>query len=207
MRERTDHEEFWAGGFGDAYVERSLGNGIAEATKAFFAKALEKAEAPKSCIELGANVGLNLRALRSLYPEQEQFAVEINGEAVEHLRTLLPSRNVFHGSILEFDPLATYDLVLVKGVLIHLEPTTLGEVYEKIHRASSRYILLGEYYNPTPVEIPYRGHGARLYKRDYCGEILDRFGDLRLLDYGFAYRRDERFAQDDLTWFLMEKCP
>ncbi len=65
---------------------------------------------------------------------------------------------------------------------------------------------MGEYYNPTPVEIPYRGHGARLYKRDFCGEILDRFGDLQLLDYGFAYRRDERFAQDDLTWFLMEKC-
>lgn len=205
MRERTDHERFWAGEFGDAYVERSLGAGIADATRAFFATALEKADSPRSCVELGANVGLNLRALKALYPEQEQFAVEINAEAVEVLRAWLPSANVFHGSILDFEPSRAFELVLVKGVLIHLDPATLNQVYELAHGASSRYILLGEYYNPTPVEVPYRGHGARLYKRDFCGEMLDRYADLRLLDYGFAYSRDARFAQDDLTWFLLEK--
>jgi spore coat polysaccharide biosynthesis protein SpsF len=25
------------------------------------------------------------------------------------------------------------------------------------------------------------------------------------VDYGFAYRRDPNFPQDDITWFLLEK--
>ena len=62
-----------------------------------------------------------------------------------------------------------------------------------------------EYYNPAPVAVTYRGHTNRLFKRDFCGEIMTRFPDLRLADYGFAYRRDPSFPQDDITWFLMEK--
>jgi spore coat polysaccharide biosynthesis protein SpsF len=56
------------------------------------------------------------------------------------------------------------------------------------------------------VALPYRGHDERLFKRDFAGEILDRFPDLRLVDYGFRYRRDPNFPQDDVTWFLMEKA-
>ncbi|NDB35890.1 MAG: pseudaminic acid biosynthesis-associated methylase, partial [Flavobacteriia bacterium] len=42
-------------------------------------------------------------------------------------------------------------------------------------------------------------------KRDFAGELLDTFPDLRLVDYGFAYKRDTSFPQDDITWFLLEK--
>ena len=34
---------------------------------------------------------------------------------------------------------------------------------------------------------------------------MERFPNLSLLDYGFVYRRDPSFPQDDMTWFLMEK--
>jgi pseudaminic acid biosynthesis-associated methylase len=91
-------------------------------------------------------------------------------------------------------------------VLIHINPDRLRSVYETLHKASSRLILVCEYYNPTPVAIPYRGHADRLFKRDFAGEMLDAFPDLRLVDYGFAYRRDPAFPQDDITWFLMEKA-
>jgi spore coat polysaccharide biosynthesis protein SpsF len=56
------------------------------------------------------------------------------------------------------------------------------------------------------VSIPYRGHEDRLFKRDFAGELLSRFGDLRLIDYGFVYHRDPKFPQDDITWFLLEKA-
>ena len=65
--------------------------------------------------------------------------------------------------------------------------------------------MVAEYYNPTPQMIPYRGHDDRLFKRDFAGEILDSFPDLSVRDYGFAWRRDPNFPQDDLTWFLLEK--
>jgi len=89
--------------------------------------------------------------------------------------------------------------------LIHINPEALPKVYDALHRATGKYLLVCEYYNPTPVTIPYRGHGDRLFKRDFCGELLDRHRDLSLRDYGFCYRRDPAFPQDDITWFLMEK--
>jgi len=78
-------------------------------------------------------------------------------------------------------------------------------VYQKLYDASSKYLLICEYYNPSPVTVTYRGHNDRLFKRDFAGELLDTFPDLRLVDYGFAYKRDTSFPQDDITWFLLEK--
>jgi spore coat polysaccharide biosynthesis protein SpsF len=109
------------------------------------------------------------------------------------------------GSLLDYEAADTVDLVLVKGVLIHLQPDLLPLAYERIHAATHRLALVCEYYNPSPVAIPYRGHTDRLFKRDFAGELLDRYPDLRLVDYGFVYRRDPVSPQDDITWFLLEK--
>jgi pseudaminic acid biosynthesis-associated methylase len=108
-------------------------------------------------------------------------------------------------SILVYEPARSFDLVLIKGVLIHINPDTLPDVYDKLHQAVGKYLLVAEYYNPSPVAISYRGHSDKLFKRDFAGEIMDRHPDLVLIDYGFAYRRDPNFPQDDITWFLMEK--
>lgn len=91
------------------------------------------------------------------------------------------------------------------GVLIHINPNELKTVYEKLYTSSKKYILIAEYYNPSPVEIPYRGNKERLFKRDFAGEFLDMFPDCKLEDYGFVYHRDNNFPLDDITWFLMKK--
>ena len=97
------------------------------------------------------------------------------------------------------------DISLIKGVLIHINPDMLPTVYEKLYQSSRRFILVAEYYNPSPVAITYRGHADRLFKRDFAGEMLEMYPDLRLVDYGFVYRKDPVFPDDDITWFLMEK--
>lgn len=201
---KTDQERFWAGEFGDAYVARNRGPQCLASNVALFARVLNRTEAVRSVIEFGANIGLNLRAIGQLLPEAKLAAVEVNDRAVSELRKLA-GVTVHHGSILDYVAEAKHDLVLSKGVLIHLDPATLPQVYDLLYRSSARYICLAEYYNPTPVAVPYRGHADRLFKRDFAGEMLDRFPDLRLLDYGFVYRRDPNFPQDDLTWFLLEK--
>ena len=98
-----------------------------------------------------------------------------------------------------------YDLALISGVLIHINPQELQTVYEKLYDSSEKYICMIEYYNPTPAEIPYRGHEGKLFKRDFAGEFLDRYPDCQLADYGFQYHRDHYFPGDDNTWFLIEK--
>ncbi|WP_293073175.1 pseudaminic acid biosynthesis-associated methylase [Moorena sp. SIO4A5] len=89
--------------------------------------------------------------------------------------------------------------------MIHINPDKLAQVYRLLYESSNRYICISEYYNPTPVELNYRGHQGKLFKRDFAGELMDQFDDLRLLDYGFVYHRDNQFPQDDTTWFLLEK--
>jgi len=201
----TEQEAFWAGDFGTNYVRRNQGEKLLAANLNFFVRALASAHGAKSCVEFGANIGMNLRALRLLYPKQEQYAIEINDVAVKSLKEILPEDHIHQGSILEFNVERTYDLALIKGVLIHINPEVLPQVYDKLVAATNRYLLVCEYYNPVPVSIDYRGHKERLFKRDFAGEIMDRHSNLRLVDYGFLYHRDCSFPQDDISWFLMEK--
>ena len=201
----TDQEALWAGEFGDAYTRRSTGSALLAANVALFAQALHRADKPSSCIEFGANVGMCLRALKALFPDQEQAALEINPAAVAILRRSLPDANVIQGSILAFRATRTWDLVLLKGVLIHQNPETLPAVYDSIVAACGRWLLICEYFNPTPVMVEYRGAKDRLFKRDFAGEIMGRHSCMTLADYGFVYRRDPSFPQDDVNWFLMEK--
>lgn len=201
---KTDQEMFWAGEFGSNYINRNPSDFELAARLALFAKIIDRTEEVASLIELGANIGNNLRVLHQLLSGAELAAVEINQDAVDTLNNW-GKATVHHQSILEFQADKQYDLSLICGVLIHMNSDVLPQVYDLLYKLSRRYICLVEYYNPSPVEVPYRGHSGKLFKRDFAGEILDSFPDLRLVDYGFVYHRDTNFPLDDLTWFVLEK--
>ncbi len=206
MRELTEQEKFWQGDFGNQYVDRNVGQPLVAANLALFAKALTRAGRIDSLVELGTNAGNNLQALRQLLPRCELFGVEINANACAQVQAL-DIAQIWQGSLFDFPRTRRYDLTLSKGVLIHLAPELLAAAYAQLYELSERYILIAEYYNPAPVEVPYRGNSGKLFKRDFAGEMLDRYGDLQLLDYGFGYHRDPQFPVDDITWFLLEKRP
>lgn len=210
MSERfnTEQETLWAGDFGDAYTSRNSDPKSVAYRTALFANILKRTRGVRSVLELGANIGQNLLALTNLLPQCNFAGVEINATAAASLGQI-PHVNVFQGSFLQFSPsdLGLYDLTLTSGVLIHLDPTYLSEAYARLYECSRSYICLIEYYNPTPMEVTYRGHAGRLFKRDFAGELLDKYLDLELLDYGFQYHRDYNFPADDGTWFLLRKNP
>lgn len=201
----TPQESFWAGEFGSQYIGRNDSQQLLASNLNFFAKALKQAGKISSCVEFGANIGMNLRALQLLYPGTALRGLEINPDAATQLRAHIGQENVYEGSIFNYSESEQFDLSLIKGVLIHINPEMLHLVYEKLYNASRRFILLCEYYNPAPVAISYRGHSDRLFKRDFAGDMMDKYPDLSLVEYGFAYRRDPAFPQDDISWFLMEK--
>ena len=202
---KTEQEAFWAGQFGNDYIARNQSEQLLAGNLAFFAKVLARTEGVASILEMGANIGMNLRALSPLMPSAQLHAIEINPQAAEVLRGLPFVDSIYEGSILNYVVEQQFDLVFSKGVLIHLAPEMLPEVYDKMVEASSRYVLIAEYYNPSPAEIPYRGHSNKMFKRDFAGELMDRHPNMKLIDYGFLYRRDVNWPQDDITWFLMEK--
>jgi pseudaminic acid biosynthesis-associated methylase len=201
---KTPQEKFWAEEFGKEYIQRNKSNEFLASNLNFFSRALKTCSAIGSAIELGCNIGMNVQALKLLFPSAAFCGVEINKEAYDQFMKIANVTG-FNQSLFDFKASAQYDLSLIKGVLIHINPEMLPIVYEKLYEASRKYILIAEYYNPTPVAIPYRGHADRLFKRDFAGEFLDRFKGVELIDYGFAYKRDPLFPQDDITWFLLRK--
>lgn len=196
-------EAFWSEGFGDEYHKRQGDIGSVVANTALFSNVLNMVDDVSSIIEFGAGEGRNIEAISRLYPEIETTGVEINQAAAQ----LIPADLVINDSILNYDEdkHGQADLVFTKGLLIHMDPADLPAAYDILYCSSKRYILLVEYYNPSPVEVVYRGHKNRLWKRDFAGEMLDLYPDLQLVDYGFVYHRDQ-YPQDDVTWFLMEKA-
>lgn len=203
---RTEQENFWAGNFGNDYVDRNNSPRNIARNTAIFKKILSKTYGVSRFLELGANIGQNLIAIRNLIPDSVFTAVEINDKAADILEQV-PNTRVLRGSILNFKPadLGKHDLTFTSGVMIHTNPDHLPQIYELLYECSTGWVLLNEYYNPTPVEVAYRGHAERLFKRDFAGEMLDRYPDLKLVDYGFQYSRDNDFPADDCTWFLMKK--
>jgi pseudaminic acid biosynthesis-associated methylase len=201
---KTQQEEFWAGEFGNEYVARNAGEDRVSSNVAAFSRILSSAPGVGSLVELGCNAGLNLQALNRINNGLELCGYEINKEAAQKARDLDVAK-IVEGTIL--DPLSSdeqYDLSFTKGVLIHINPDELDKVYSNLYNLSKRYILVCEYYNPTPVVVEYRGNHDRLFKRDFAGDLIDKYG-LRLVDYGFLYHRDNCFPQDDISWFLLEK--
>lgn len=207
MEFKTEQEKFWNGKFGDDYVDRNRNPEILASNIAVWSSILRKMNGVESVIEFGANIGLVLKAIRTLRPNIACAAIEINHKAATILREdpILAGIEVIEGSILEYEPGKQYDLAYTSGVLIHINPECLGTVYDKLYASSKKYILMREYYNPVPMAVSYRGNEERLFKRDFAGEFMDRFPDVSLVDYGFVYHRDNVFPEDDLTWFLMEK--
>jgi pseudaminic acid biosynthesis-associated methylase len=202
---KTEQEQFWAGDFGLAYIERNKSERLLQSNIFFWRRVLQSMPRPASIGELGCNIGMNFRALHAIDPEFKLTGYEINEAASAEARAL-GYATINTTTILE--PLAdkeSFDLTYTKGVLIHINPDHLTRVYDNLVKLSREYVLITEYYNPTPVNVDYRSHSDRLFKRDFAGEIMDRHG-LRLVDYGFVYHRDSYAPQDDITWFLMKKA-
>lgn len=202
---KTNQESLWAGRFGNEYTLRNRKDFLIPSNRVLFAKIFSTLPTPiHSLIEFGAGTGNNLIAIRSLLPNIHITAVDINSSAVKQLKKI-EHIEVINKSIIGLSLDKTFDFVLTKGVLINQSPKELPSIYNLLYNASNKFICLAEYYNPIPIELPYRGHKGLLIKRDFAGEMMDMHKDLSLVDYGFAYHRDNNFFQDDITWFLMRK--
>ena len=210
MPTETKQIEAWTGSFGEAYIERNEASPELVAAKAeAWARMLAPLTAamPRSILEVGANIGLNLRALATL-TDAELYALEPNRRARRRLVEdgVVPEERVLDGTAAAIAlPDRAVDLVFTSTVLIHVAPDDLLDACSEIHRVSARYVLCNEYFTARPETITYRGQTDLLFKRDFGSFWLDHFDDLRMLDYGFLWRRVA--AMDSTTWWLLEKQP
>lgn len=199
-----DTEKFWSCEFGEEYHKRNIdlenNNYImfSYIFQGFYDNDIG------SLIEFGAGTGQNIKALKRVFPKSYIDAIEVYDEASQEITNTGCARNVYNISVLDYEPTEKHDLVLTKGLLIHISPYDIRKVYENIYNSSKKYILICEYYNPTILEVKYRGNSGKLWKRDFYGDLKQMYPDIKLINYGFVSKYDVH-PQDDITWFLIEK--
>jgi pseudaminic acid biosynthesis-associated methylase len=193
-------EGLWSGEFGSQYIERNVDAGAKR--EPFWRELLADVEV-RRVLEVGCNIGANLRWLAQLLEPREVFGVDVSEEALARLRQTIPTINAVHSPArhLPFRD-GEFDLVYTTGVLIHLPPDTLPLAMSEIVRCSRRYVLCGEYYAEELTEVPYRGQEGALFKRDWGATYQQLFPELRLLRTGFL-GSDQGW--DDVTWWLFER--
>jgi spore coat polysaccharide biosynthesis protein SpsF len=198
----TRLEELWAGDFGDQYIER---NKDAESGRRSFWEEQLGRLGVTSVLEVGCNIGGNLRWIAELLGPEKVAGIDVNEKALELLRERVPGvdARLARGADLPFDD-GSFDLVFTTGVLIHQDPETqLEPMMREIVRVSSRYVIAGEYHAEALTEVPYRGQDGALFKRDFGALYQQLFPELSLVDGGFLSPQEGRW--DDLTYWILRK--
>jgi spore coat polysaccharide biosynthesis protein SpsF len=160
---------------------------------------------PGSILEVGSNTGLNIKSLNYLLDGRPKFyAVEPNEQARTDLELTGLCEQVIDGTAQNIGfPDNVAELAFTSGVLIHVPPHELADSCRSIHRCASRWVACIEYFNDTPVSIPYRYNEDKLFKRDFGSFWMDSFPDLKCLSYGFIWKRET--GLDNLHYWLFEK--
>ena len=207
MIKKNEQSDFWIGEGGNDYIKRnSKTNNAINNRVEFWQNILTRVDLDvnASVLEVGSNIGLNIEAIKKIKPINF-FALEPNGTACEHLakNNVLPRENIKQGLATKIDfSNGMFDLVFTCGVLIHISPSDLEEAINEIRRVSKKYIICCEYFSDKIQEIEYQGKEKLLFKRDFGSFFLDKISSLKLVDYGFAWKRVTGI--DNLTWWIFE---
>jgi spore coat polysaccharide biosynthesis protein SpsF len=193
-------EKLWGSDFGNAYIDRNADTAVARAP--FWNDLLNRFKVERA-LEVGCNIGANLRWLSEKIPPIEVYGVDVNERALALMRAELPRVNAIWSPAraLPFRD-AWFDLVFTSGVLIHQPEATLPVVMSEINRCSSKYVLCMEYFAEKTIEVSYRGQTGALFKRNYGQIYSEMFPELRLVEQNFL---GHDLGWDDVTYWLFTK--
>lgn len=202
----TPQEHFWREKITDSYsrdnsfFDEKLG---LQAWEIILSK-IDKSDI-SSYLDCGSNIGRNIAFLKKVLPEATSNIVELAKAPFDKCMSDFHIIESFLGPLKDAKFNSKFDLVFTSGVLIHVNPDDLLDSMSRMFEASSKYILIIEYFNRTPVMINYRGEDDRLFKRDFGKLFLENF-DCEVLDYGFLWGHVfDNAGFDDVTYWLFEK--
>jgi pseudaminic acid biosynthesis-associated methylase len=199
-RSANDLEDLWAGEFGDAYLTR---NHVAVDERAAFWERIVRQYPSRRVLEIGPAHGENLRHLARVVQPHDLWGVDINDQALDAMRQVVPGSNGVWGVAREL-PFRDrhFDLVFTVGLLIHQPDETLPIVMAEIVRCSNRWVLCGEYEAEETTDVNYRGMPGVLLKRDYGRIYQSLFRNLELREEGLLTRED---GFDRVTYQVFER--
>jgi pseudaminic acid biosynthesis-associated methylase len=202
----TPQEDFWKNKITEIYAQD---NSVFDAQLGLIAwerilSKIDKSEI-SSYLDCGSNIGRNIASLKRVLPRASANIIELAREPYDKCVKDFQIDESFLGSIKDSNFGVKFDLVFTNGVLIHTNPDDLLETMSRMYEMSSRYILIGEYFNRTPIMITYRGEDDRLFKRDFGKFFVENF-ECKVMDYGFLWGHEfDTAGFDDITYWLFEK--
>ena len=206
MSFNSEQEKFWATTYAEDYIKKNDSFDHVLGAEAW-AEILHGTRGEVgNFLECGCNIGRNIEQIKRVLPSAKPSIIEISEPAFKFVTSHYDFKHAFNGAILDsaFDD-GSFNLVFTMGVLIHIHPDQLLAHMERMFRYSSKYILIGEYFNRTPVSLDYQGEKDKLFKQDFGKLFIENF-NVNLLDYGFLWGHIYDHAGfDDITWWLFEK--
>jgi pseudaminic acid biosynthesis-associated methylase len=200
----NEQQLFWAEHYAKEYIQKNKEFDL-ELGEQAWSQMLRNTENITSILECGCNVGRNIGFLEQVLPHATKSVIEISKPAFDFVTSQYALHQAFNGSIEDSSFPEKFDLVFTMGVLIHIHPENLVQAMRKVYEHSNRYILLGEYFNRTPVAIDYQGQKDKLFKMDFGKMFLENF-DVKVVDYGFLWGHIfDKAGFDDITWWLLKK--
>jgi len=199
MSDENEKNGTWYGDFGIRYTLRN--KIIPEKLVPFYKKILKGIEVEK-ILEVGCNRGHNLIAI-SYCGQYDLYGIDINPYSILVARDN-KEINFALGNISDILYKDNYfDLVMIVGVLIHINPENLKEAIAEVLRVSKKYFLMMEYnYDFEEFErIPYR-ENVGLWRGNFKKLVLENF-NVRLLLEGEVGVEDG--FGDKRNYFLFEK--
>ena len=203
--------EAWEGKFGDSYTERNA-EGLLQPRIDLWRDIWDEIDGfPEAILEVGANIGLNLLALRQMLPHNTPYMAAVEPNAIAREALILNKIPAYLGQAeqLDFAP-DSFDLVFTSGVLVHLSPKPSNGLREsplyrgckEIVRVSKKWVVAIEYFSAEPREVIYRNRPGLLWTQDFGQFYIDKF-ELEPVACGFAWKA--LTGLDNLTWWVLRK--
>ncbi len=167
---RTEQEHFWSNSFGNEYARRVRPEWR---KRVGFWNDVIKATGVRSILEVGTNIGTNLKAIRHVDPTIVAWGCDVNQAALQEAADA--GLYVAESSVFDLGQWTQpkFDMTATCGVLIHISPEDIERAMRAIIDSSKRYVLAVEYEDQKEVEVEYRGYAKRLWRRPFGSMYRD----------------------------------
>ena len=134
-------------------------------------KALESFYPFKSLLEVGCNVGPNLKLIQDKFPKVELAGSDVNIEALKIAKQRLPKVDIYIDNIENSLIKRQFDIVLVDAVLMYIPPERILKAMENISYLAKKGVILVEWKSESFLGKVMYHHWARNYRK-----ILKKMG-------------------------------
>lgn len=190
--------ELWAGEFGNEYIKR---NSNVPDRSEFWNRMMRRYK-PESVLEVGCNIGHNLRYIKAAVPKASIYGVDVNEEALAILRATQPGIFIERAEAtdLPYDD-HTVDMVVSVGLLIHLtDDASLETAIREMFRVAKKHVLIAEYWAPEWTPIPYHGYVNALRKGPFDRVVKEVMGK----HYWWSGRLEAKDGFDRVHFWLYQ---